>query len=58
VKTETTTHVTAPTEFVEADGIRFAHRRFGQDTGIPLVFLQHFRGVSTTGILFPSSPAV
>ena len=40
----THTHVTAPTQFVEANGIRFAYRRFGQETGIPLVFLQHFRG--------------
>jgi pimeloyl-ACP methyl ester carboxylesterase len=38
------THVTAPTQFVEANGIRFAYRRFGQESGIPLVFLQHFRG--------------
>lgn len=40
----THTHVTAPTQFVEASGIRFAYRRFGQETAIPLVFLQHFRG--------------
>jgi pimeloyl-ACP methyl ester carboxylesterase len=38
------THLTAPTQFVEAGGIRFAYRRFGQETGVPLVFLQHFRG--------------
>lgn len=38
------THLTAPTQFVEAGGVRFAYRRFGQDTGVPLVFLQHFRG--------------
>jgi pimeloyl-ACP methyl ester carboxylesterase len=37
------THVTAPTQFVEARGIRFAYRRFGQDTGLPLVFMPHFR---------------
>jgi len=37
-------HLTAPTEFVEATGIRFAYRRFGADTGTPLLFLQHFRG--------------
>jgi pimeloyl-ACP methyl ester carboxylesterase len=35
---------TAPTEFVEAGGIRFAHRRFGAAGGVPLVFLQHFTG--------------
>jgi pimeloyl-ACP methyl ester carboxylesterase len=37
-------HLTAPTQFVEANGIRFAYRRFGADTGTPLLFLQHFRG--------------
>ncbi|MEE2057066.1 alpha/beta fold hydrolase [Rhodococcus artemisiae] len=40
----TDTHITAPTRFVEADGIRYAYRRFGAGTGTPLVFLQHFRG--------------
>jgi pimeloyl-ACP methyl ester carboxylesterase len=40
----THTHVTAPTLFVEANGIRFAYRRFGADTGVPLLFMQHFRG--------------
>jgi pimeloyl-ACP methyl ester carboxylesterase len=40
----TDTHVTAPTRFAEADGIRFAHRRFGTDAGVPLLMLQHFRG--------------
>ena len=38
------THVSVPTEFVEAKGIRFAYRRFGQDSGVPLLFMQHFRG--------------
>jgi pimeloyl-ACP methyl ester carboxylesterase len=38
------THVTAPTRFVEAGGIRYAYRGFGAETGTPLVFLQHFRG--------------
>jgi pimeloyl-ACP methyl ester carboxylesterase len=34
----------APTGFVEADGTRFAYRRFGQPLGTPLVLLQHFMG--------------
>src|SRR5712692_8360693 len=38
------THQTAPTQFVEADGIRFAYRRFGKPDGVPLVFNQHFTG--------------
>jgi pimeloyl-ACP methyl ester carboxylesterase len=37
------THVTAPTRFVEAGGIRYAYRRFGAETGTPLILLQHFR---------------
>src|ERR1700692_2987041 len=38
------THQTAPTEFVEANGIRFAYRRFGKSGGVPLVFNMHFTG--------------
>src|ERR1700722_9328952 len=37
-------HQTAPTQFVEANGIRFAYRRFGNPAGVPLVFNQHFTG--------------
>src|ERR1700730_5754735 len=33
-----------PTQFVEANGIRFAHRRFGKPDGVPLVFNLHFTG--------------
>jgi pimeloyl-ACP methyl ester carboxylesterase len=40
----THTHQTAPTQFVEASGIRFAYRRFGNAAGVPLVFNQHFTG--------------
>ena len=38
------THQTAPTQFVEANGIRFAYRRFGKAGGAPLVFNMHFIG--------------
>lgn len=38
------THQTAPTRYVEANGIRFAYRRFGNPRGIPIVLNQHFRG--------------
>lgn len=34
----------APTQFVEANGIRFAYRRWGKQSGPPLVFNQHFTG--------------
>src|ERR1700692_820050 len=37
-------HQTAPTQYVEARGIRFAHRRFGKAGSAPSVFNQHFIG--------------
>src|SRR5260221_6126121 len=37
-------HQTAPTQFVEANGIRFAYRRFGKSGGVPLVLNMHFMG--------------
>ena len=40
----TRTHVSAPTQYVEANGIRFAYRRFGKPGGVPIVFNQHFIG--------------
>jgi pimeloyl-ACP methyl ester carboxylesterase len=38
------THNTAPTRSVDANGTRFAYRRFGNPTGTPIVLLQHFMG--------------
>jgi pimeloyl-ACP methyl ester carboxylesterase len=35
-------HETAPTRFVEAEGVRFAYRRFGKTGGLPLLLLQYF----------------
>src|SRR6478752_4715530 len=40
----TYTHQTAPTQHVQANGIRFAYRRFGKAGGSPLVFNMHFMG--------------
>ena len=37
-------HQTGPTQLVEANGIRFAYRRFGKPDGVPLVFNQHYTG--------------
>jgi pimeloyl-ACP methyl ester carboxylesterase len=37
-------HQTAPTQFVEANGLRFAYRRFGNAAGMPIVFNQHYIG--------------
>ena len=36
------THETVPTQFVEADGIRYAYRRFGKRGTIPLLLLGYF----------------
>ena len=38
------THDTAPTQYVDAGGTRFAYRRFGVPGRPPLVFFQHFMG--------------
>jgi pimeloyl-ACP methyl ester carboxylesterase len=40
----TYTHQTAPTQYVQARGTRFAYRRFGKAGSVPLVFNQHFTG--------------
>jgi len=40
----TFTAVTVPTQFVKANGIRFAYRRFGKAGGVPLVFNMHYLG--------------
>ncbi len=37
-------HETAKTEYIEADGVRFAYRRFGRPAGAPVVFCHRFRG--------------
>ena len=36
------THETVPTQFVEAEGSRYAYRRFGKAGTIPLLFLAYF----------------
>src|SRR5260370_22018479 len=40
----TYTATTVANQFVEANGIRFAYRRWGKRSGLPLVFNQHFTG--------------
>jgi len=41
---ECATLETAPTRYVEGNGIRFAYRQLGPSSGTPLVLLQHFSG--------------
>lgn len=36
--------VTAPTQFLQAEGERYAYRRFGSGSKLPLLCLQHFTG--------------
>ncbi len=36
------THETVPTQFIEANGIRYAYRRFGKVGKVPLLFLEYF----------------
>jgi len=43
-KEETYTHQTAPTQYVEAAGIRFSYRRFGKKGTVPLLMHIHFTG--------------
>ncbi|EPE96328.1 alpha/beta fold hydrolase [Rhizobium grahamii] len=35
---------TAKTEYLDTGNVRFAFRRFGRDSGTPLILLQHFTG--------------
>ena len=40
----TYTHDNAPTQYVKANGLNFAYRRFGKQGGVPLMLNQHFTG--------------
>jgi pimeloyl-ACP methyl ester carboxylesterase len=42
--TQQTSAETTPTRFVSVGEVRFAYRRFGNPSRIPLVLLQHYRG--------------
>lgn len=35
---------TAPTKYIEANGVKFSYRTLGPKSGTPLIFLQHFTG--------------
>ena len=41
---KTASNTTAPTQFVQANGQSYAYRRFGNGSGLPLLYLQHFTG--------------
>ena len=40
-----TTWKTAPTQTINAGGVRFAYRELGPSTGVPVVFLTHLAAV-------------
>src|SRR3954466_9073489 len=42
--TKTGSTTTAPTQFLEVNGLRYAYRHFGNGSGLPLLCLQHFTG--------------
>src|ERR1700675_507018 len=39
----TQTYATAATQHVQAGATRYAYRRMGRESGVPLIFLQNFR---------------
>src|SRR6202166_3880209 len=40
----TPSNITAPTQFLEVKKQKYAYRRFGKASGLPLCYLQHFTG--------------
>ena len=42
--TRSVSNITAPTQFLQVKNERYAYRRFGKNSGRPLLFLQHFTG--------------
>jgi pimeloyl-ACP methyl ester carboxylesterase len=41
---KTESNITAPTQFLQVNNETYAYRRFGNGSGVPLLFLQHFTG--------------
>jgi pimeloyl-ACP methyl ester carboxylesterase len=50
------TLTTAPTQILETSKEKYAYRRFGPKTGVPLVFLQHFIGTLDNWDPFVTDP--
>jgi hypothetical protein len=42
--TNAASNTTAPTQLLQENGHTYAYRRFGNGSGLPLLFLQHFTG--------------
>src|ERR1700756_5982965 len=37
-------HNDAPNKYIDAAGVRYAYRRFGKPSGVPILLLHHFIG--------------
>ena len=48
---------TAPNQFLDVGGTRFAYRRFGTPSGTALVFTRHFMGDRAAARGWASAPA-
>ena len=44
VSTQILKYADAPTQYIDAEGVRYAYRSLGKQSGTPLVCLQHFTG--------------
>jgi pimeloyl-ACP methyl ester carboxylesterase len=44
MKTQILNYVDTPTQYIEANGIRYAYRSLGKQEGTPIICLQHFTG--------------
>lgn len=39
------TYATVPTQFIEANAVKFAYRSYGKESGIPVIYLNHLAAV-------------
>src|SRR4029077_9841381 len=44
MSTQILNYADVPTEYIEVEGIRYAYRLLGKQSGTPIVCLQHFTG--------------
>jgi len=51
--TKTTSNTNARTQLLQVNAHTYAYRRFGNGSGLPLLFLQHFTGTLDNWDLFP-----
>src|SRR5882762_223793 len=44
MSTQNQKYIDTPTQYVDVEGIKYAYRSLGKESGVPLVCLQHFTG--------------